>query len=187
MAWMGQAERFAACLLLSLVGGLSCDFALRRSLKGRKWYGAAPVMVALTAVFLLAYGFSVFAFRCILLCQILAVAGIVDGATLEIPDTFHFLIALVGFIGFQPLPALCGLFLVPLPFLMAALKTGKIGGGDVKLMAASGFVLGVSTGFKMMGYGLAVGLIWNTLSYRGRQSLPLAPSLAVGCFMALLL
>lgn len=114
-------------------------------------------------------------------------AGMVDGATREIPDRFHLLVALVGLVGFQPLPAMCGFLLVPLPFLVAALKTGKIGGGDVKLMAASGFTLGVCTGFKMMVYGLFVGLVWNLLFHRKRQSLPLAPSLAVGCFMALLL
>lgn len=187
MAWRGQTTLFAVCLLLSLVGGLLCGFVLCRSLKSRKCYRIAPVMVALTAVFLSVYGFSAFVFRCILLCLILAVAGIVDEATLEIPDTLHFLIALVGLVGFQPLPALCGFLFVPMPFLVAALKTGKIGGGDVKLMAASGFALGVSIGFKMMGYGLLVGIIWNALSHKGQQSLPLAPSLAVGCFIALLL
>ena len=187
MVWMGQAKLFTACLLISLIGGLLCGFALCRSLKSRKCYGVVPVPVALTVIFLSVYGFSAFAFRCILLCQLLVMAGIVDKATLEIPDKFHFLIVLVGLIGFQPFPALCGFFFVPLPFLVAALTTGKIGGGDVKLMAASGFALGVSTGFRMMGYGLAVGLIWNALSHRVKQSLPLAPSLAVGCFISLLL
>ena len=187
MTWEGKMGLFTGILLLFFVSGLGCDLALRHFLKSRKWYGVAPVAAALAAIFLSVYGFSVSAFRCILLCQTLVMAGMVDGATREIPDRFHLLVALVGLVGVQPLPAMCGFLLVPLPFLVAALKTGKIGGEDVKLMAASGFTLGVCTGFKMMVYGLFVGLVWNLLFHRKRQSLPLAPSLAVGCFMALLL
>ena len=183
---MERTELFAGILLLSFAGGLSCDLALRHFLKSRKWYGVAPVAAALVAIFLSVYGFSVSAFRCILLCQTLVMAGMVDGATREIPDRFHLLVALVGLVGFQPLPAMCGFLLVPLPFLVAALKTGKIGGGDVKLMAASGFALGVSGGFWMMFWGLLMALLWNASMRQRRDSLPLAPFLAFGCFVVLL-
>lgn len=210
MVWKEDTALFAVSLLAAFAGGLICDFVLyryfiprqgkvlRRSLiphasfplcHCRKW-GKLPaatiVAVSITAVFLLLYGFSATALRCILLCQVLAMAGVVDQKTWEIPDIFHPLILMVGLVEFRPLPALCGLLLVPLPLFVAAWKTGKVGGGDVKLMATSGFVLGVSAGIRMTVWGLAAGLLWNAVFYKGRGSFPLAPFLAFGCFMALL-
>jgi len=88
--------------------------------------------------------------------------------------------------GLQTLPALLGFVLVPLPFLIAAVKTDKIGGGDGKLMAASGFARGVTGGVWMMVWGLFMGLLWNAAFRRETPSIPLAPFLAFGCFMALL-
>ena len=149
---------------------------------------AVLACIAVTAVFTFRCGINLYALRCILLCIVLIVAGACDAATCEIPDGFPVAVFLVGLIGLRPLPALAGLLLVPLPFLIAALRTeGKIGGGDVKLMAASGFALGVTSGITMLLWGLLAALLWNAAFGKGRQSLPLAPFLAFGCFMALLL
>lgn len=210
MVWKEDTVLFAVSLLLAFAAGLICDFALYRYFiprqggilrrspvshasfslycckRQRRLPAATIVAVAMTVAFLLMYGFSVFTLRCILLCQVLAMAGVVDQRTWEIPDIFHLLIFMVGLVGFRPLPALCGLFLVPLPLFVAAWKTGKIGGGDVKLMAASGFALGVSAGMRMTVWGLAAGLLCNAIFHKGRGSFPLAPFLAFGCFMALL-
>lgn len=175
---------FLMCILLALAAGLVCDMALHR-------YLSVPAMTAfltaaVAAVFLCLYGFTLLTLRCVLLCQILILAGTIDAATCEIPDWVHLLIMTVGLAGFRPAPALCGLLLVPIPFLLAALWTGKIGGGDVKLMAASGFVLGVTRGIWMMVWGLAMGLLWNAAFHRGKDRIPLAPFLAFGCFIVLL-
>ena len=141
--------------------------------------------MTVTAVFLALYGFTPLALRCILLCEVLIVAGAIDLATYEIPDCLHLFIAMAGLIHFQPLPAFLGFLLVPLPFLIAALKTEKIGGGDVKLMAASGFALGVTGGIWMMIWGLFFALFWNRAFCREQKSLPLAPFLAFGAFLTL--
>nr|WP_300815124.1 A24 family peptidase [uncultured Acetatifactor sp.] len=153
----------------------------------------AGIGMAVTAVFIGIHGFTPAALRCVLLCYVLVLAGAADIATHEIPDALHLLVAMAGLIGLQPVSALLGFLLVPLPFLMAALKTGKIGGGDVKLMAASGFALGVSGGFWMMFWGLLMALLWNASMRKGREdtsleksSIPLAPFLAFGCFVVLL-
>jgi len=177
---------FLACVLLSLFIGCLCDMALTRLIKQERIAKTAVYSMIVTAVFLALYGFTPLALRCILLCQVLMIAGAYDLATREIPDCLHLLIAIAGLIGFQPLPALLGFALVPLPFLIAALKTEKIGGGDVKLMAASGFALGVTGGIWMMIWGLTAALLWNVAYRRGHKSLPLAPYLAFGCFMALM-
>lgn len=185
---------FLTCMLFSLFAGLLCDMAMRRFLKEtEELHMTAGIGMAVTAVFIGIHGFTPAALRCILLCYFLILAGAADIATHEIPDAFHLLIAMAGLIGFQPVPALLGFLLVPLPFLIAALKTGKIGGGDVKLMAASGFALGVSGGFWMMFWGLLMALLWNASMSKGRKGtslgksrLPLAPFLAFGCFVVLL-
>lgn len=187
MRWNGNTlNLFLAYLLFSLFAGLLCDMALRHYLKRDELPFTAHLTVAVAAVFLCLHGFSMEALRSILLCQVLIMAGACDAATYEIPDFLHLLIAMAGLVGFQTLPALLGFLLVPLPFLIAAVKTDKIGGGDVKLMAASGFALGVTGGVWMMVWGLFMGLLWNAAFRREKPSIPLAPFLAFGCFMALL-
>ena len=187
MIWNADSgERFIAALLLALFSGLLCDMALRRYLNRDELPLTAHITMAVAAVFLCLHGVSMEALRSILLCQALIMAGTCDAATYEIPDFMHLLIAMVGLVGFQTLPALLGFVLVPLPFLIAAVKTDKIGGGDVKLMAASGFVLGVTGGVWMMVWGLSMGILWNAAFRREKPSIPLAPFLAFGCFMALL-
>ena len=185
---------FLTFTLLSLFAGLLCDMAMRRYLKETEGlHMTAGIGMAVTAVMTGIHGFTPAALRCVLLCYLLILAGAADIATHEIPDAFHLLIAMAGLIGFRPVPALLGFLVVPLPFLVAALKTGKIGGGDVKLMAASGFALGVSGGFWMMFWGLLMALLWNASMNKGRKnaslekgSFPLAPFLAFGCFVVLL-
>lgn len=186
MNWSSEAIKpFIACVLLALFLGCLIDMALRRFLQNDNTPITAHICMAVTAVFLCLHGFTPHALRCILLCGVLIVAGACDATTYEIPDFLHFLVAMAGLIGFQPIPALLGFLLVPLPFLIAAIKTDKIGGGDVKLMAASGFALGVTGGVWMMVWGLTMGVLWNASLRREKKSLPLAPFLAFGCFMAL--
>ena len=185
---------FLTFTLLSMFAGLLCDMAMRRYLKEtEELHMTAGIGMAVTAVFIGIHGFTPAALRCVLLCYVLVLAGAADIATHEIPDALHLLVAMAGLIGLQPVSALLGFLLVPLPFLMAALKTGKIGGGGVKLMAASGFALGVSGGFWMMFWGLLMALLWNASMRKGREdtsleksSIPLAPFLAFGCFVVLL-
>lgn len=194
MEWTQHFDLFLVCILFSLFVGLLCDMAMRWYLKqAGKLHITAVIVMVVTAVFTGNYGFTLTALRCVLLCHILMLAGAADIATREIPDVFHLLTAMAGLIGFRPLSALGGFLLVPLPFLIAALKTGKIGGGDVKLMAASGFALGVCGGFLMMFWGLVTALLWNLIRNLWKRdvsatgdSIPLAPFLAFGCFMALL-
>lgn len=189
MDWNADSwNLFLTFTLLSLFIGLLCDMAMHRCLKEtEELHMTAGIGMAVTAVFIGIYGFTPVALRCVLLCNLLVLAGAADIATHEIPDVFHLLIAMAGLIGFQPVSAMLGFLLVPLPFLAAALKTGKIGGGDVKLMAASGFALGMSGGFWMMFWGLLMALLWNASMGKGRKgSLPLAPFLAFGCFVVLL-
>lgn len=121
---------------------------------------------------------------------LLAAASVFDIRKRIIPDSICALVALTGLIAFSPV-RLFGI-LAALPLLIAALcKQGDIGGADIKLTAACGFVLGFTAGVS----GLCIGLAAMLLFYAGsriagrlrkaqkksdRASLPLAPFLSIG-------
>ena len=90
-------------------------------------------------------------------------AAVWDMRNREIPNLIPALLLLCGLIGFRPAASVAGLFLVGGPFLLAAVLIKRdgfaIGGGDMKLMGACGFVLGVWPGLIQ-----AVLSLWRCLS-----------------------
>jgi leader peptidase (prepilin peptidase)/N-methyltransferase len=121
---------------------------------------------------------------------LLFLASVFDIRKRIIPDIVCLLIALTGLIGFEPVK-LFGI-LTTLPLLLAALIWGGMGGGDIKLMAASGIVLGFQRGLAAIVIGLTALLLFyfsysivQRLRKRERQkAFPLAPFLSVGCIAA---
>lgn len=121
---------------------------------------------------------------------LLFLASVFDIRKRMIPDTVCLLIALTGLIGVQPVK-LFGI-LTALPLLLAALLWGGMGGGDIKLTAASGIVLGFQRGLAAMVIGLTALLLFYFIysivqRLRGRErqkAFPLAPFLSVGCIAA---
>ena len=87
------------------------------------------------------------------LISVLVTLSIIDQATMEIPDGFHIaiLIAAVASIWFGPtfglihvslVSRVIGFFVVSVPMYILAVLTGGFGGGDIKLMAVAGLLLG---------------------------------------------
>lgn len=117
-------------------------------------------------------------------------AAVWDMRSREIPNLIPILLLLCGLIGFRPAASAVGLFLVGGPFLLAAVLIKRdgftIGGGDVKLMGACGFVLGVWPGLiqTVLSLSLAVlaGLVECRLQKRplSMVCLPLAPFFCFG-------
>jgi len=78
------------------------------------------------------------------------------------------------------------------PFLLAALIRDGMGGGDIKLMAAAGLVLGLQKSMAAIIMGLTALLVFHAIRYicqkpRGRdapKAYPLAPFLSLGCLAA---
>lgn len=107
-----------------------------------------------------------------------------------IPDTLCLGIALTGLLVFEP-ANLWGIFAV-LPLLLAALIWGGTGGGDIKLMAAVGLVLGLNRSMAALIVGLTGLLLFHgtyTIIQKrhGRivpKAYPLAPFLTLGCLTA---
>ncbi|NPV89720.1 MAG: prepilin peptidase [Firmicutes bacterium] len=118
---------------------------------------------------------------------LLLTASLIDIKKRIIPDTLCLVIALTGCILFEPVK-LWGV-LIAVPLLLAALLWGGMGGGDIKLMAAGGMVLGIREGMAAMVMGLAALLLFHAVYFivqklRGREcpeAYPLAPFLSIGC------
>lgn len=123
-------------------------------------------------------------------CLLLA-ASLWDVRKRIIPDSLCVLIALTGLLTFTP-GRLAGILLC-LPLFIAALwKEGGMGGGDVKLTAACGFVLGLPAGCAGLILGLTAVLVRHVglkairklkrmpIKPAKASALPLAPFLSLG-------
>lgn len=121
---------------------------------------------------------------------LLACAALWDMKKREIPDLIPAMIFACGLIELRPAASAAGLLVTGGPYLLAALLThGKshtIGGGDIKLMGACGFVLGVWPGLlqSILSLLLAVAAGAVLLGVRRQDfssiRLPLAPFFCIG-------
>lgn len=128
-----------------------------------------------------------------LFAALLLTASVLDIRYRLIPNTLCALTAAAGLLQFSP-ARLLGV-LAALPLLIAAMaKPGSMGGGDIKLTAAAGLVLGLGAGLFGMALGLALALfyhggycLWARLRRKAlpiQAALPLAPFLSLGFLTA---
>lgn len=121
---------------------------------------------------------------------LLLAASVWDIRNRIIPDTLCLCIVVTGLFTMQPVK-LFGI-LAAVPFLLAALFLGGMGGGDIKLMAAAGLVLGFHKSMTATIMGLTVMLLFHgiyTIVQKLRRrdapkAYPLAPFLSIGCIAA---
>lgn len=122
-----------------------------------------------------------------LFAALLLAASVIDIKKRIIPDTLCLLIAATGLILFEPVKLMGCLSAMPL--LIAALIWGGMGGGDIKLMAASGIVLGFKGSIGAMVIGFTAMLlfyaVYSTIQRLRKgecqKAFPLAPFLSIGC------
>ena len=125
--------------------------------------------------------------------QLLLLAGFFDALTHEIPDTLQVLIFIDGLIQIEPKQAFLGFFIVSVPLLVLAIITsGGVGGGDIKLMAACGWVLGPYGVIDGSVIGLLISIpVFYLISRRNNKDktkmYAMAPCLGIGCFIAYLM
>jgi len=117
---------------------------------------------------------------------LLGIGSVMDIKTREIPNWISVFIALFAVINFRP-ENLLGL-IVAAVFFATALVTGKIGGGDVKLIAALSVVCGLWGSFALLLFAQISMLIFYGVSViiqklRGRtadKALPFVPFIFIG-------
>lgn len=120
---------------------------------------------------------------------LLLAVSICDIRSREIPDSLQLAIAALTFLCFLP-GNLLGI-LGALPYLVVALFFGgthSIGGGDIKLAAATGVVLGLAASLTASILGLAVFTVYGVIcscvrrlhGQKGKTAFPVGPFLAAG-------
>ena len=123
------------------------------------------------------------AVQAIVFLLLLLAASVTDLKKSVVPDLLCMLIALSAAISFRP-EQLWGIF-IAIPFLLAAVFCGGMGGGDIKLMAAAGLVMGLSAGIFATIVGLSLVLAYSVIVKICKKTqviaVPLVPFLSVGC------
>ena len=149
------------------------------------------ISICFAAVLLCFFGCAVSAVQGILFCLFLVYSSYSDIKTRESNDCLALMIALTAFIGREvteiPMMLLSAVLITIPMFLVLIICRGKaVGGADVKLTAACGFLLGISRGTVGLMAGLLIGVIANLIiqsKKEKQEGFPLIPYLAVG-FMA---
>ncbi|WP_028309451.1 prepilin peptidase [Desulfitibacter alkalitolerans] len=161
-----------------------------------------PLVEILTGgIFLITYlyiGFDVLLIKYLVLFSVLIVATFIDLDHQIIPNKLVFLIFTWGIIWqiFYPelfwYQSIGGAILGGgLLFLAAIISRGGMGGGDIKLMFAAGFILGISATalalFLSFLAGSIIGMVLILLRIKGRKDpIPFGPFLSLGIFIAAL-
>ena len=132
MIWFLESHSFLVAVSASFLFGILLDMLLKKLTGSEKIGYVAVTAAAVTAVFIGAYGTTLHALACILTGQVLLFAAEYDFATHTVPDYVPVLILMTGLLEVEFAPALLGLVLVPLPFVVAALvNDGSYGPLDV--------------------------------------------------------
>ena len=119
--------------------------------KGKVLLAIAAVLVAGLAAWFSVYslGYSLNALLLFIIICIFVTLSFIDQATMIIPNYFHFLILACAvaswWFGIYEVSLgsrIIGIFVVSVPMYIITCLTGGFGGGDIKLMAAAGALLG---------------------------------------------
>lgn len=125
------------------------------------------------------------------LIVLLILASYHDVKTRKIPDIYSIAIALIALCVPQ-YENLWGAFCC-LPFFIAAISVGGIGGADIKIMGTAGMVIGLIPGISAMTIGLLGMIAFHFVrslligKMQGKQSYPLIPFLTIGIISMYLL
>ena len=117
---------------------------------------------------------------------LLGIGSVMDIRTRELPNWISVIITLLAIINFR-LENLLGI-IVAVIFFSVALATGKIGGGDVKLIAALSIVCGLWGSFALLLFAQIAMLIFYAGNYifqkingkTASKSLPFVPFIFIG-------
>ncbi|WP_313294022.1 A24 family peptidase [Faecalispora jeddahensis] len=122
----------------------------------------------------------------------LAGIGVYDATTHIIPNRYLWPVMLIGLIDFKPVPAIAGFFVASFIFYLnnKITKEEVIGCGDIKFIAAAGFVLGTPAVIYAALMGIIFLKIASRLFFQGQRKkhyYAMAPWLGIGCFLAFII
>ncbi|OCN01017.1 hypothetical protein A7X67_01545 [Clostridium sp. W14A] len=202
-------------ILPGLLSGYACDRNMNRILYPSKGFSTVWMVVLYSMVLILTLHDWIAIMKGILFAQILIIAGYHDALTHLIPDDIYVAILLDGLIRWNPIPSLIGFFTVSFPLYLIAMIKGcwgnkllkmfrftksidnsnnsiimkyGTGGGDIKLLAACGFVLGPTSIVNAVILGSILFLLFLTVQKaqmkRIKKVYAMTPFYAAGCCLA---
>jgi leader peptidase (prepilin peptidase)/N-methyltransferase len=157
----------------------------------------SPSLLAANPYFIGVYAPSVAALLYFAVLCILLVITWIDADTMEIPDALNIALLVCGILAIFVAPELSivsriiGLFCISVPLLVITLIIpGAFGGGDVKLMAAAGFLLGWQSAIVAIFIGVLIGgaygvFLMASKKKGAKEHFAFGPALCVGIAIAL--
>ncbi len=154
------------------------------------------VFLFIILICFLRYGLSNLLLFSSILAFLLIIIALIDIHTLLIYDCFHYLLLFLSLIYFSMSDntlqdILIGSCSVSLPLFLLAILSNQIGLGDVKLMAVSGTLLGISKIILAFSISALVGSIYSIYfivvkKESHKKIIPFAPALCCGIFISFL-
>lgn len=157
----------------------------------------APVLLQANSAFIGSSAPVVAAVLYFLVLCILLVITCIDADTMEIPDGLNIALLVCGILAIFVAPSIgvvshiIGFFCVSVPlFVITLIIPNAFGGGDVKLMAAAGFLLGWQAAIVALFIGVVIGGVYGIflLSSKkkgAKEHFAFGPSLCAGITLAL--
>lgn len=144
----------------------------------------------------LRYGFSSATWIGLLLHSILIIVAMIDIDTMEIMDRFHIMILILAIVVVINSPLslyshVIGFFLISTPFFLIATFIGGMGGGDIKLIAVAGLLLGIKATFiaffiSSISGGIVAAYLLLTKQKERKSLIAFGPYLCIGISIAYL-
>lgn len=142
------------------------------------------------------YGMSMAALTLFLVSAVLVMITVIDAYTQTIPPVFNIILGALGLVSILTMPGISvaerviGFFCISVPmFLIVLLVPGGFGGGDIKMMAASGILLGWKGNLAAFFIGLIIGGVYGAFllisGKKGRKEhFAFGPCLSIGIFVS---
>lgn len=142
------------------------------------------------------YGTSMAALTLFLVSAVLVMITVIDAYTQTIPPVLNIILGALGLLSILTMPGISvaerviGFFCISVPmFLIVLLVPGGFGGGDIKMMAASGILLGWKGNLAAFFIGLIIGGIYGAFllisGKKGRKEhFAFGPCLSIGIFVS---
>ena len=130
--------------------------------------------------------------------SLLTVIALIDQDTMEIPNEFVIISLILGmvsigvFTDLSPVSRILGIFIISVPMLILAIVIpGAFGGGDIKLMAACGILLGaklevIATFIAIMLGGIYGAILLISKKKERKEHFAFGPFLCIGMVVAIL-
>lgn len=182
------------CILVFLIVKLIIKKTPQQEMEEKETSLCYLVSAVVFVLLFIVFGWSVQLVKGAVFFFILLYASLCDVQTRRVRDTVSVMIFISGFISLslsEVFTHFIGAFLVGgIMFVCAMFSKNRLGGADVKITAASVFVLGMWNGIAGLVIGLILSVIVTPIINRKKKlkemSLPLVPYLSIG-FMAMYL